>query len=181
MALLGVMPRRQDAGGGTASGACAPPSRFRAAGHVEWARPSDVGPFTPTLRGRSPAQKAGIRYERRVLANLESAFPGFGTVQPWIRFGSAGGDQRWCQPDFLALEPGRTVLVEIKARLVSDAWYQLRQLYEPVVRVAYKVDVITPVIICRSFDPWTPFPERYTHIFDLREARPSVINVLRWK
>jgi hypothetical protein len=52
-------------------------------------------------------------------------------------------------------------LFEVKARFTSDAWWQLRKLYEPVVRAAFSPKTLLSVIICRSFDPSVAFPEPY--------------------
>lgn len=140
---------------------CAPPRNFRPAEGVRAAWPSEGGPFsrTPTLRGRSVAQKAGIRYERKVLKELGERFgPQFLPAQ-WMRFEDETGE-RWCQPDGILLREEGATIFEVKYTFISDAHYQLRQLYAPVVQRAYRPKRTNLIVICRNFDPATPFPEK---------------------
>ena len=51
-------------------GKSAPPSGFRVAKEVRAAWPSQVGPFARTSAGGTPAQRAGKRYEKKVLKFL---------------------------------------------------------------------------------------------------------------
>jgi hypothetical protein len=66
----------------------------------------------------------------------------------------------WCQPDGLLEVNNLLIIVEIKVNFSSDAWWQLRKLYEPVVKCALKPSRLALAIVCRSFDPVVPFPER---------------------
>lgn len=178
-----LLPQEDRAGrGGEAPPVrCAPPRRFRSAEGVLRAWPSGAGPFssTPSLRGKSAAQKAGIRYERKIISELISEYPDGLRPGQWFRFEDASG-LRWCQVDALRVEPQRAIVFEVKSRFSSDAWWQLRKLYEPVVRLAFKVPVV-PVVICRNFDPWAQFPEAYSVIHKLSSIQPDVLNVLPWR
>lgn len=139
---------------------CAPPSWFRGVEGVLSARPVSGGPFggTPTRRlSGSAAQKAGIRYERKALKYLASQFPTF-RQQPWLEFFAKGG-KRMCQPDGLLLMGDFVAIFEIKVRFTNTAWWQLRKLYEPVVRAAFSPKRIGVFLVCKSYDPAVPFPE----------------------
>lgn len=166
---------------------CAPPKGFRSAEGLRSAKVLAVGPFgrSPTpLRG-SGAQKAGLRYERKVLDLLGQCFAGF-ERSPWFEFVDQAGYRRFCQPDGLWRSPDGTkaVIFEVKIRHTSDAYYQLEQLYSPVVQAVYSPKEIAKVILCRSFDPSIPFPEALTQ---LHEVSPqgvfgaAGIGVYTWK
>jgi hypothetical protein len=162
--------------------ACAPPKGFRSAEGVRRAWPEATGPFgpTPSLRGKSAAQKAGLRYERKVIAELIHEYPEGLLPHQWFKWEDDSG-LHWCQLDALHYAPDVLTLFEVKSRFTSDAWHQLRRLYEPVTRRAYYMTPARCVIICRNFDPWTRFPEPYTVITSLRDVQPDVLNVLPWR
>lgn len=129
------------------------------------------------------AQRAGMRYEEKVHSYIRG-LQGYDYLanQP-LKFFDATG-MRFCVPDGLILLDKFTVIVEIKFQHMIDAWYQLRQLYEPVV-AALNRDVETRVLeICRSFDPATPFPEPVHLVEDFREYLRNpypAFSVFRWK
>lgn len=167
---------------GAGTTVCAPPSRFRGAEGVRHAWPSGVGPFgrAPSLRGKSAAQKIGIRYERKVLTALAAEYGSTFLPNFWFQF-QTGDARRWCQLDGIVREGDSVLLFEVKARFTSDAWWQLRRLYEPVVRKAWYPQRIRHVVVCKSFDPSTPFPEEYELISSLSGIQDGVINVLPWR
>jgi hypothetical protein len=150
---------------------CAPPSWFRAAEGVRSAWPDCGGPFgrPPRISGTA-AQRAGQRYEKKALAFLErecAALPehaGRLHAKQWFRFQSDRGPVRWCQPDaFWQSSDGlELIIVEIKTTFSSDAWWQIKRLYEPVLRLALKPRAIGTIVICKSFDPHAPFPAPIT-------------------
>jgi len=161
---------------------CVPPRGFRSAEGVRRAWPEQSGPFgrTPSLRGKSAAQKIGLRYERKVLAELAQEYPVGLLPSQWFKWEDSSG-LHWCQCDALHVALDVLTVFEVKARFTSDAWYQLRQLYEPVVRRAYYMTPARCVVVCRSFDPWTAFPERYNIITALSQIETGVLNVLPWR
>jgi len=144
---------------GRAAARVSPPRKFRAAGGVRSAWLCE-GPFagrTP-LRG-SAAQKAGVRYERRIHDLLAQCFQqeGFAKGQ-WFQFLDEGNNRRYCQVDGLTTK-GPLILFEVKIRFTSDAYFQLHQLYKPVVEKAFGRPVDALVQVCRYYDPASPFPE----------------------
>lgn len=141
---------------------CAPPSWFRGVEGVRSAWPSACGPFgrTPARLKGSAAQRAGIRYERKAMAFLKEAFGKDFRPSPWFKYEDFDGNLRWCQPDGIVVTDKMVVIWEIKVNFSSDAWWQLRKLYEPVIREAYHPPQIALAILCKSFDPAVPFPEK---------------------
>lgn len=150
---------------GTVKPLCAPPRGFRPARPL-WAELVVAGPWHSgsrrPIRGTA-AQRFGLHYERRVLDNLKFLFPSL-QCGPWFRFAEKGGYLRWCQPDALLRTEAADIIFEVKSRFTSDAYYQLRQLYAPVVERAFRAKAVRLVNIVRSFDPSVPFPEPHLHL-----------------
>lgn len=166
----------------TSPAACAPPRRFRPAGQIVEAHPEASGPFnTNSLRGRSAAQKAGIRYERKVLKELSAEFPGEFLPSQWFRFDDGSPSIRWCQVDGLRVAPSHVTIFEVKSSFCAEAGYQLRHLYLPVVRNVYPTLPVDLVVICKTFDPNVAFPEAYSIIDHLSRVVPETICVLPWR
>jgi hypothetical protein len=174
-------------GVGAAPPSLRPPSRFRPTGEIREAWQTAVGPGglgAPVLRGTA-AQKAGIRYERKVLDSLADLLPAVKRSQ-WFRFREFGRDTpRWCQPDGLLHTEELTVIFEIKIRTMPEAWWQLTTLYAPVVQKALRPKRLALVQIFRSFDPAVRLPEPAVllsalSIEVLRSAAPGVLTHV-WK
>ena len=110
--------------------------------------------------------------------------------QPWLRFAQllpAGARSRswsWCQPDGLDIDirRGLITIVEFKLQHTSAAWWQTRQLYEPVVKAVFGAAqwAFSIVEIVKWFDPDTAFPERFSFIPSLADARPGAFHVHIW-
>ncbi len=144
---------------------CPPPANFTPAGRVTsaWLSPEEP-PFINRTRRRGNKAE-GVRYEAKVQRYLVDAYPDFYLPAPWFRYASSGNARvRWCQPDGLLLNArdGVITIVEVKLRHNSDAWWQVRHLYEPVVAACFgSVWRIAAVEVVRWFDPDAPFPETY--------------------
>ena len=108
-------------------------------------------------RGRSSrAKRLGIAYERAVGRALSDEW----ALGVWFRFGDSDG-VHWCQPDGLHLDFRRGVvtILEIKLRHTPRAWWQLRELYLPVVsRALGRAWSYRLVELCKWYDPDTHFP-----------------------
>lgn len=139
--------------------ACAPPRGFRSAEGLRSAWPSESGPFgrSPTPIRGSGAQRAGLRYERKVKEHLAGLLEGF-VPGPWFKFLDRTNVLRWCQPDGLwrSRDGSNAIIFEVKIRFVASASFQLARLYEPVIRAAYRPRRVALVTICRAFDPIEP-------------------------
>lgn len=142
----------------------------RRAGTVTSAWPEWGGspPCFGSKRRMSQAQRAGIAYEKKVLAMLSERFGLFLSHLPF-RFTAEFGTER-CIPDGIILSPGdRSLLtvVEVKHRHTADAWFQLKQLYLPVVRAAFPRHRIQLLEICKCYDPAVNLPEEQELVEDL--------------
>jgi hypothetical protein len=79
---------------------------------------------------------------------------------------------------------GFATIFEIKSQHMPEAWWQLRKLYEPVVRQLPFVNGTSCVEVTRSYDPSMGFPEPVlvVHDFDSLMAAPAApLKVLIWK
>jgi hypothetical protein len=94
------------------------------------------GPFASSSRGKTRAQKEGLRYEKRVLKLLEKKFKGEILYQPWLNFADANGEG-WARPDFLLTPVGRErhrIILDAKLTATTRAEAQVRGLYLPLFR-----------------------------------------------
>ena len=107
-----------------------------------------------------------MRYERQVLRHLSLLVLGKEDLTlrpgPWIEFIDRSG-KRWCQPDafLLSVKNNYCFIYEVKYQHTADAWWQLTQLYAPVLAVLYPWMQFGLVEICHWHDPLVKFPEPY--------------------
>lgn len=131
----------------------------------------------------SVAQLNGLRYERKVREHFGQKVPKV-VVGPWFFFRDKHGTRR-CQPDMLFPLGGWTVIAEVKLNFTTDAWWQLRKLYEPVVQKA--LDVPTKcMVVTEMYDPAVPWPEEIYLMKNSDDVsywltkRHDLMGVLRW-
>lgn len=103
------------------------------------------------------AQRAGLRYEEKVLAYCEGwarANRYSPLAKKWIEYRDHLGRVHWAQPDWIGVsdDTDSIILVEVKIRHIRDAFTQLR-MYKRLLEVIYPNYHICPVEICRYFDP----------------------------
>lgn len=143
----------------------APPAHFRFVSEpLASARLSPQAPPFNRGRKRTAAQSRGIRYERKAQEYLLSQFREFYVPSPWLHFREEGAENfRWCQPDGLLIDGQRGIIniVEIKYSHTSDAWWQLKNLYLPVLKKIFPIDLwsFEMVEVVRWYDPDVFFPE----------------------
>lgn len=143
-----------------------PSSHYIPASAIESAWQASENPFHGKRSRHSGAQKAGLAYQKRIVALLGEelcAARGWRTLPgPWYCYRTADDRLRYCQPDLLLLndEEHKGIIVEIKVRWTSDAWWQLRRLYLPVLQCAMQGWSFLPLTICRSYDPAICIEER---------------------
>ncbi len=165
---------------------CPPPTRHRGAEDVTWARLSYPPGFVASRRRtRSRTFLAGLAFEKQVRLSLAAAFPTQLIPSPWFTFRTADAPTRlrWCQPDALLLDirRSRITIVEVKLRHTADAWWQLRRLYEPVVRAAFGAAWgCSACEVVKYFDPATAFPEAFEFVDDLGTIHPAQFAVHIW-
>lgn len=132
--------------------------------------------FIRSAEGRGP-RADGLRYERRVLEKISAEVGGAGGLVPsqWFSFlDGAGGQRRYCQIDGFSFDlcKGTITIYEIKLRHTHDSWWQLTQLYEPVLRAFFPSNVWTYrlIEICRWFDPATYYPVKPVMLANLAQS-----------
>jgi hypothetical protein len=142
----------------------------------------------PTSQGRSgtAAQRAGKRYESKALKHLRGVLGDAFVPSPWFRYINGKDAVRWCQPDGILRIEDFVAIFEIKIRFMGAAWWQLRRLYEPVVRRAFFAKQVGVFIVCGSLDPSETFPEEYALLDSLsgqalREWPVERTGVVLWR
>lgn len=182
-----MLPHLSPLNGGASAGApvgVPPPPRFRPimGGILE----VDMNPSNPfKSRGRTAAQKAGLRYEDKIQDALMSrAKISIYFDSPILHFKDESG-WRTCIPDGVDVFEDKVVLSEIKYQHTPDAWWQMRRLYEPLLRRFFPTAAVSLLEICRTYDPATPFPEvvRLVESYDnfARESKDGELGVYRWR
>ena len=141
-------------------------------------------------RGKATGRFAvGVRYEREVQEHLSLLALGRPEIEywngPWIEFWDKSG-KRWCQPDAVLLhkETRTGILIEIKYQHCAEAYYQLKQLYHPVLRFIFPGVSFGLVEIVHWHDPATIFPERYDFTpdpFSVRRADQISVHIFNPK
>ena len=152
-----------------------PPKRFLAALGVRSAR---FLPEQPAFirRGRSVGRyAAGIRYELGVHQVLELRALGRKEISlrlgQWIEFIDRSG-KRWCQVDALwvDIESRRCLVCEVKYQHTSDAWWQLKHLYVPVLQRVMPGYTFGMLEIVHWFDPAVVWPEAFRRVAGIEEC-----------
>lgn len=129
------------------------------------------------------ARKAGLRYEKAARAHLRHVLP---TVElgVWWKYDDSRL-YRQCQTDGVFFTEEVTTIIEIKKNHTSDSWWQLRQLYEKVLRDYVGQDrPINLVEMCQSFDSKVVFPEPVDLIEDIEswaQKPQEKFGVYRWR
>lgn len=132
-------------------------------------------------KGRTAAQRAGLRYEDKVLSALELEFGSALRRAPVIEFFDASGPRRIIPDAFVYLN-GMLVILEVKISHRDGAWWQLRRLYEPVVRLLTDPGVSIAICeICRTSDFTIPYPEPCAQLTKLAEVTVDKMGVVTWK
>lgn len=156
------------------------PSRFRPAGKILWAEPSDTGPAFTRGKPRHRGSRAnGVRYENWVHCHLKELFNECYTPGPWVRFGGDYDQVRWCQPDGLLFDVlgGVITVIEIKYNHTPLAWWQLRQLYGPIVQFLFPSFHVQVCEVCKWYDCAVVFPEKVHPIRALEVCDRTAFNV----
>lgn len=151
---------------------CPPPRGFNAAVGV---RSASFLPRKPQFIRRRASRgrfAVGMRYEREAKDWLSLFALGRAEISyrdgPWIEFRDRSG-RRWCQPDALLENKAAKycLICEIKYQHTSDAWWQLRELYLPVLRCALPGYSFRLLEIVHWYDPLTIWPEEIALVPDI--------------
>jgi hypothetical protein len=149
-----------------------PPARFRPARGVEWARFSDNAP-TFKRKGRVTGRRLqGVKYEIAAQAMVNRKFKLY-IENPWLIFYSEGG-LHYCRPDGLLFDfkLGVIIIVEMKYQHTTDAWWQVRKLYEPVLRRMFPETLWTFhfLELVKWFDSAVKWPEQIRMIENIEDT-----------
>lgn len=162
-----------------------PPQNFKPAGNVEFARMiAESPPFTRKTK-YTGKRAAGIIYERKAQKHLEFLYPETYVPGPWIYFREEGSSKhRWCQPDGLVIDvvTGVVTCVEIKYNHTSDAWFQVKKLYQPVLRHIFPTPLWKHQCceVVKWYDPAVRFPEPTQLTTDItRDTSKFKVNIWR--
>ena len=166
--------------------AIVPPRNFKPAGVVEEVIHSPYPPPFIRDKRRRGRRGQGIRYEKKGHEYFQDLYGSSYVPSPWFKFRELGEpEMRWCQPDGLLFQPyhGRITIVEFKLQHTSDAWWQLKWLYLPVVARAFPGDLWNFALceVTKWFDPATLFPERPRLREDVTLVEPGEVGVHIWK
>ena len=127
-----------------------PPRGFKGAGH-----PLNIqqcaNPYTHRTKS-SASQKAGLAYEKKAKSFLRNRFQERVTLGQWFKFYD-GYRTRYCQPDAIVQDHTGIMIIEIKLRFSDLAWWQLKELYLPIVKKYYHASSCQLLVLCKSFDP----------------------------
>ena len=139
-------------------------------------------PHYPKRDSSTPAQKAGLAYQKWVVKFVESGDCSSFKVRPGIWYCYHDGEcRRYCQPDILLQDDSSKtlVIVEVKLRWTADAWWQVQRLYTPVLRRVFGPDwTLIPLVIAKSYDPAVRIVESVKLCDDVFDVSPSLFNVM---
>src|SRR5258706_4834902 len=149
--------RQDEAGSGVS---VPPPPRFKPL----CGRVTDVSiRQVPSERGngQTAAQKDGLRYEEKVQKLLCQQFQGY-RPSPFVHFSEVHDNgsniYRTAIPDGILNLPWSCYVFEIKSQHCPEAWWQLDQLYRPILEARNKFRPFACIEVVRSYDPSMPFP-----------------------
>jgi hypothetical protein len=128
------------------------------------------------------AKRAGIKYERDFSLMMSNSHPTYFPSQ-WVHFENETG-WHWCQVDgILALPDAGILLVfECKLKHTYRSFYQLHDLYLPVLQFVFPHLKLVPITVVRHYDPAIYYPAKVKLMQDLHDY-PSAnqIGVYLWK
>ncbi len=146
----------------------------------------------PTRR-LSASRRAGLRYEKRWTQFISTLWGGqYYTFNDKLLAFSDRKGQRCCKPDGVLVPRNADwfAIFEVKVGHISDSFWQLRHLYEPVLSQWAPLKNRRPLAleVCRRYDPATFYPcsTKVLNVFDLDEylaapQNPEEIGVVVWK
>lgn len=132
----------------------------------------------PRLRG---VRGKGIKYESQVQTHLRERFGELYLPSPWIYFYDAQKKLRYCQPDGILFDfhKGRITICEIKLRHTPQAWYQLYEIYKPLIQHMFPMHLwsVRCLEICRWFDMSTAMPGPYQLRTNVEDCGADIMGV----
>ena len=104
---------------------------------------------------KSGAALAGLKYENEVNDAFTKRYPDRYLIGPWIEFYADDETRiRVAQPDGIIfdLSRGSLTIIEIKLRHTIRSWWQLRHLYEPIIKAAFPGWIISVCEVIKYYD-----------------------------
>lgn len=160
----------------------APPRGFR----FIRGQPSAVrfGGSVPHNRGRTYAQKLGLRYEQKVHDVLSAIYGARYQPAKSILFEDRSGLRRAIPDGLLLLDTGKgstkIVIVEIKYSHCEMAWWQLNRLYLPLLQQLTHTQIHLCEIV-HTFDPDIAWPGPSMVTDSLHKLNCFNTGILHWK
>jgi hypothetical protein len=127
----------------------------------------------------TPAQRAGLTYQRKVTTALRALAPKRIDIKPtpWFTYcDTIDGENKWaiCSPDILLIDQQfeYIIVIEIKLTFTPLAFQKLHDLYCPVVSKAL-IWPTHPLVICKRLGASDPLP-RLTLLSALGSKEPLI-------
>lgn len=159
----------------------APPTS-RVVSEPRWARWANSRNTRTRATAQSASRRAGQNFQLQVGKRLANVFPFALTLEPWIDYEDDQGRGR-CSPDFvLDFMTGPIIVGEVKHTHSEQAWWQLRKLYEPLIRIIAVGREVAVLEVAKYASP-VRLPEEPEFIFaieDIERLDPSRFSVLVW-
>jgi hypothetical protein len=133
----------------------------------------------PHNRGRTFAQKAGLRYEQKVHDILSAIYGPAYRPAPSILYEDRSGLRR-AIPDGLLDLGDRVVVVEVKLTHCEKAWWQLNRLYVPLLRQLTSKPLWGCEVV-RTYDPDVIWPGPHVITKSLHKWDTGNTGVIEWK
>lgn len=113
-------------------------------------------------------RQAGICFERKVGKLLEKVFGIQVVHNPWIEYEDVVSGVRSCCPDYLIIDvmKGVVTVVECKLSHTPSAWYQLNEVYFPVIQALFPGWVIRGLEVCKNYVR-VNYPAEIQFVYDL--------------
>lgn len=137
------------------------------------------GGEVPLNRGRTYAQKLGLRYEQKVHDVLQAIYGINYAPAKSILFRDGSGLRR-AIPDGVLDLPDRLVIIEVKYSHCEVAWWQLNRLYLPLIRRL----TLKPIWVCEvvhTYDPDVTWPGPHVVTTSLHSWPMGNTGVMQWK
>ena len=152
---------------------------FPPLGNLEWVSKVSHPPFTPRTKSRIAKFSRGLKYEQIVHTRLSELYDKEFQPGPWFCYKSEADERRkYCQLDgILSRADGSLVLLEVKYNHTPDAYFQLNNLYLPVVRKLYPTVDMALCEVVKWYDPATVFPSPVQLLPRIHEAKAGVFSV----
>lgn len=147
-------------------------------GIINWAQYAPEAPLFKKGKKPTKVQRDGLLYEEKVHKYIEEEVKKkedkdlHYLKSPWIVYREAGAPFNsllYCQPDtvLVHLERKLITIVEIKLQHTEQAWWQIRKLYEPILRHIYPGFNIHALEVVKWMDGTVAFPESIVYSKDL--------------